>query len=350
MDKAQEFEFKTETKKILDIVTNSIYTDKEVFLRELISNASDACEQLRHAELTEEKIKEKDTPLQVEITTDESARTLTIHDTGIGMTKDQLISNLGTLARSGTKAFLESSNDADLKTNLIGQFGVGFYSAFMVADNVDVYSLPAVKEDKAFLWTSDGSGKYKVVEAGDDIKRGTTIVLHIKQSEIQYCTAATIERIIKKYSNFINFPILLNGKKMNTVEALWMKSKSQISEEQYTEFYKYIGQAWDTPLYHLHFTADAPLSLHTLFFVPSVNNEKHGFAKLDSKINMYSRKVLIEAKTRRLLPDWLRFVSGVVDSEDLPLSISRENPQDSMLIERIKRVYIYIYIIITFIV
>lgn len=252
MENAIEYDFKTETKKILDIVTNSIYTDKEVFLRELISNSSDACEQLRHAELTE-SVKDKEKPLRIDVKTDEKLRTLTIHDSGIGMTKEQLIKNLGTLARSGTKAFLEESQktDPDLRGNLIGQFGVGFYSAFMVADKVDVYSLPAVGDSKPHIWTSDGyilniiirSGKYKIAEA-KDVERGTTIVLHIKESEIQYCTAATVERIIKKYSNFINYPIYLNDKRMNTIEALWLKSKSQISEEQYTEFYKYISQAY----------------------------------------------------------------------------------------------------------
>jgi len=324
-------EFQAETRQLLDIVTHSIYTDKEVFVRELISNASDALEKLRHLQSTGTNIQNAELEPQIVITTDEKAGTLTIADTGVGMSKDELIDNLGTIARSGSKAFLEQLKDkspgesGDALSGIIGKFGVGFYSAFMVADKVEVFSQSAVPGRKSHLWRSDGSGSFEVAES-DDVTRGSKIVIHLKDSCKEFGTKAKVESIIRRYSNFVSFPIVLDGDTVNTVQALWTKSESEVTDEEYTEFYKFIVKA------------DAPIELKTLFFIGSSHTEKFGYARLEPGVSLYSRKVLIERNSPDILPDWMRFVRGVVDSEDLPLSLSREKMQDSRLIHKIRDV------------
>jgi TNF receptor-associated protein 1 len=336
-------EFQAETRQLLDIVTHSIYTDKEVFVRELISNASDALEKLRHLQSTGTNIQNAELEPQIVITTDEKAGTLTIADTGVGMSKDELIDNLGTIARSGSKAFLEQLKDkspgesGDALSGIIGKFGVGFYSAFMVADKVEVFSQSAVPGRKSHLWRSDGSGSFEVAES-DDVTRGSKIVIHLKDSCKEFGTKAKVESIIRRYSNFVSFPIVLDGDTVNTVQALWTKSESEVTDEEYTEFYKFIANAFDEPAYRLIFKADAPIELKTLFFIGSSHTEKFGYARLEPGVSLYSRKVLIERNSPDILPDWMRFVRGVVDSEDLPLSLSREKMQDSRLIHKIRDV------------
>ncbi|TMW63455.1 hypothetical protein Poli38472_002396 [Pythium oligandrum] len=340
---ADRHEFQAETRQLLDIVTHSIYTDKEVFIREIISNASDALEKLRHLQATGESVQDAELEPKIVITTDEAANTLTIADTGIGMSKGELIENLGTIARSGSKAFLEQLKEkapgasGDALTGIIGKFGVGFYSAFMVADKVEVFSQSAVPGNESHVWQSDGSGSYEVA-AASDVTRGSKIVIHLKESCKDFAKAARVESIIRQYSNFVSFPIVLNGETVNTVQALWTKSESDVTDEEYNEFYKFIANAFDEPMYRVIFKADAPLEMKTLFFIGSTHSEKFGYARLEPGVSLYSRKVLIERNSPDILPDWLRFVRGVVDSEDLPLSLSREKMQDSRLIVKLKDV------------
>ena len=335
----QKFEFQAEIKQLLDIVIHSLYTEKEIFVRELVSNASDAIEKLRHLQITEkDNIADDSLALEVNLTTDDTAKTLTIQDAGLGMTRAELIENLGTIAHSGSKAFLKALSEGGQKnSNLIGQFGVGFYSAFMVAKSVKVYSRSWKKDEPAHVWTSDGSGSYEIEEVADQ-QRGTKIVIELKDDAHEFATEGRIKEILERYSAFVSFPVNLNGKHINTVQALWLRNKSEITDEQYTAFYKFQSHAYDDPRLRLHFSADAPLQINALLFVPKDNTEKFGMGRLDPSVSLYCRKVLIDAKPKELLPEWLRFMKGVVDSEDLPLNISRETMQDRALIEKLNKV------------
>ncbi len=334
----QKFEFQAEIKQLLDIVIHSLYTEKEIFVRELVSNASDALEKLRHTQLTEKEIFDDTLELEINLTTDDKARTITIQDFGIGMTREELVRNLGTIAHSGSKAFLKALGEGGAKNaNLIGQFGVGFYSAFMVAKSVKVYSHSWRKDEPGHVWSSDGSGSYEIEEV-DGQRRGAKIVIELKDDCAEFAQAWKIEEIVKRYSAFVSFPINLNGKRLNTVQALWLRSKNEIKEEEYTEFYKFQAHAYEEPRLRLHFSADAPLAINALLFVPKENTEKLGLARLEPAVALYCRKVLIDAQPKDILPEWLRFLKGVVDSEDLPLNISRETMQDRSLIEKLNKV------------
>jgi molecular chaperone HtpG len=246
-----------------------------------------------------------------------------------------LIENLGTIAHSGSKAFLEQVKAAKGDANLIGQFGVGFYSAFMVAEKVTVFTRSYLTEEPGWIWTSDGQTGYEIEPAGE-IGRGTQIVLQLRDTE--FAQASRIESIIKRYSNFVPFPIELNGTVVNTVQALWTKSKSEVTDAEYEDFYKYIGHDTEPPLYRLHFAADAPLSIRALFFVPQKNFELITLTRGESEVHLYCRKILIQQRAKTLLPEWLRFLRGVADSEDLPLNISRETMQDSALMRKLNEV------------
>ena len=343
----EKMEFQAETRQLLDIVTNSLYTDKEVFLRELVSNASDSLEKLRHLQATNQVPEGAgDAPLEIRINLDEVTSSITIVDTGIGMTKDELISNLGVIARSGSKNFvkeLKESGGKDIDTSkgsIIGKFGVGFYSAFMVGKKVEVRSKSAMKpEDPPRLWVSDGSGSYEISDLPDGFRqdRGSSIIIYLKEDDWGFVEEKKIEGILKKYSNFVNFPIYLNGKIVNTVKALWAQDPKEISQEEYVDFYKYVASTTDEPMETYHFRADAPIDIKALLFIPSSHGEKTGMQRLTPGVSLYSRKILIEAKSPNILPDWLRFVKGVVDSEDLPLSISREKPQDTALVTKLRK-------------
>ncbi len=334
----QKFEFQAEIKQLLDIVIHSLYTEKEIFIRELVSNASDALEKFRHTQLTEKQVADDQLALEVNVTTDDKAKTITIHDAGIGMTRAELIENLGTIAHSGSKQFLKALGEGGAKNaNLIGQFGVGFYSAFMVAKRVRVYARSWRTDEPAHVWTSDGSGSYEIEEVADQT-RGCKIVIELKDECAEYAADHTVKGILERYSAFVSFPINLNGKRVNTIQALWLRSKNEIKEEEYTEFYKFIGHAFDEPRLRLHFSADAPLAINALLFVPKDNTEKFGFARTEPSVALYCRKVLIDARPKDLLPEWLRFLKGVVDSEDLPLNISRETMQDRSLVEKLNKV------------
>ena len=334
----QKFEFQAEIKQLLDIVIHSLYTEKEIFVRELVSNASDALEKLRHTQITEKEIFDDKAELEISLTTDDKAKTLTIQDYGIGMTRDELVKNLGTIAHSGSKQFLKALGENGAKnSNLIGQFGVGFYSAFMVAKSVKVYSKSWRATEPGHVWSSDGSGSYEVEEVAD-LRRGSKIVIELKDDCGDYSADWKIKEILERYSAFVSFPIKLNDKHINTVQALWLRSKNEIKDEEYTEFYKFQAHAHDEPRLRLHFSADAPLAINALLFVPKDNSEKFGMSRLEASVSLYCRKVLIDAKPKDLLPEWLRFMKGVIDSEDIPLNISRETMQDRSLIEKLNKV------------
>lgn len=340
----QKQSFQAEIQQVLDIVINSLYTDKEVFVRELISNASDACEKVRFIQSSGQQAFQGDKAPSISISLDEKAKKVIFTDTGCGMTKDELIENLGTVAHSGTKAFLKkakeekenSGNNTQAQDSLIGQFGVGFYSAFMVAKQVTVYTRSWKANEKGWKWTCSGMDGYEIEEV-NDLDRGTRIELELKDDASNFAQQYEMERILKRYSSFVQFPISLNGNEVNTIQAIWARSKADIKPEEYTEFYKYISHDSRDPLLKLHFTADAPLLIQSLLYVPDSNIEKMGFMHLENGVSLYCHRILIAegAKAKGLLPEWMRFVKGVVDSADLPLNISRESMQDSSLMKKL---------------
>jgi molecular chaperone HtpG len=331
------YEFKAETKKLLDIVINSLYTEKDVFIRELISNAADALEKFRHESITKSDIFDGHLPLEITIDLDEKSNTLTITDTGIGMSRSELEHNLGTIAHSGSNTFMAELVEAAKKdVSLIGQFGVGFYSAFMAGKTIRVQSRSWDKSE-GHEWVSDGTGAFTISEM-PGLRRGTKVIVDLKEEAKEYVQKWKISSIIKQYSAFVSFPIKLDGETINSIQALWTRNKSDIKEEEYVEFYKFIGNATTEPLYRLHFFADAPLAINALLFIPAENFEVFGFGKVDPGVNLYCQRILIDQHSKNILPDWLRFLKGVVDSEDLPLNISRQALQDNALVAKIRKV------------
>ncbi|XP_004364211.2 heat shock protein [Capsaspora owczarzaki ATCC 30864] len=336
----KKHEFQAETRKLLDIVANSLYSEKEVFVREVISNASDALEKLRYLQATnaETYAGSKGQPLQIRIDLDEAANTFTVQDTGVGMTEAELIKNLGTIAHSGSKTFVaESSKSGVSKDNIIGQFGVGFYSTFMVGKTVTVYSRSAAENAKGYVWISDGSGAYELAEA-DNVAIGTKIVVQLKAEEAKYASKTVIEDIIRKYSNFVGFSIFLNNELVNTLQPVWTMDPKSVTAEMHTEFYRFIADTYDEPTFTLQYRTDSPLNIRSVFYFPQTHMEKFGMGRMEPGVSLYSRKVLIQPKSKQLLPEWLRFVRGVVDSEDLPLNLSREILQNNLLINKLKSV------------
>ncbi|MBO94219.1 MAG: molecular chaperone HtpG [Opitutales bacterium] len=330
-------EFQAEVRQILDIVINSLYKDREIFVRELISNASDALEKLRHLQITEKKIQDDNLELEINVTTDDQAGTLTIQDFGVGMTADELVENLGTIAHSGSKEFLEAlQTDGTQNEALIGQFGVGFYSSFMVADEVTVYTHSWKQGETGQKWVSDGS-EYQLEES-EGQRRGAKIVVKLKEEHKEFAGADRVKGIIQRYSSFVPFPVNLNGEKVNVVEALWLRKASGIKNEEYLEFYKFQANAFDEPQFKLHFQSDAPLAINALLFTPKENMERFGIRRETAGVALHCRKVLIEAEPKGLFPEWLRYLRGVVDSADLPLNVSRETMQDSALIRKLNQV------------
>ncbi|MEM9025525.1 MAG: molecular chaperone HtpG, partial [Verrucomicrobiota bacterium] len=331
--------FQAETQQVLDIVINSLYTDKEIFIRELISNASDATEKLRHLQLKEEAVFQADQELEIEVSFEEEAKTITIRDRGIGMNRDELMENLGTIAHSGSKAFLKAIADGGTKNeNVIGQFGVGFYSAFMVAKKVEVLTRSYRPDESGLLWVSEGAGEYTIEPANEELDRGTKIIIHLKDDFEEFAKDWKLKSIIKKYSAFVQFPISLGDEKINTVQAIWLRSKSEVKDEEYKEFYKFQSNAFDEPLTWMHFSADAPLAINSILYVPTENPERLGMGRTEPAVALHCRKVLIDSKPDGLLPEWMRFAKGVVDSSDLPLNISRESMQDSSLVAKLNQV------------
>ena len=299
--------FQTEVRQLLDIVIHAFYSDREVFVRELISNASDASEKLRLKQLTGAAIYQPERELRLSITTDEEKHTLTIADAGIGMTREEVVEFLGTIAHSGTKKFLEMARETKGDTqNLIGQFGVGFYSVFMAAEEVEVTTRSWEPDAVPVRWVSNGEEGYSLDDAPEDTPRGTSILIHLKTDAQDFAKPNRLRYIVEKYSNFIGFPIDFNGEHLNTVQAIWMKNKKDVSEEDYEAFYKFIAHTDSAPLTHMHFNADAPIVLNSVLFVPSDNPESLGFGRCEPNVALYCHKVLIDSKPENLLPEWLR--------------------------------------------
>ncbi|MHB1685919.1 MAG: molecular chaperone HtpG [Ignavibacteriaceae bacterium] len=336
---SEKHEFKAEIKQLLDILVHSLYTSREIFLRELISNSSDALDKLRFESTKGTDILDSPPsggPLEIKINFDEKKKLLTISDNGIGMTKDELITNIGTIAKSGSAEFLKqlAENKSDVN-NIIGKFGVGFYSVFMVAEEVVIKSKSFKKDAAAVEWRSDGLGNYEIIELDENLKRGTSIEIHLKEDAKDFAEKYRIESAIKRHSNFISFPIYLENEKINTISALWREPKSNISKEQYSEFYKFLSYDSEEPTDTIHVSVDAPIQFSSLLFIPKKNFDFFGMNREDYGLDLYVRRVLIQHKNKELLPEYLAFVKGVVDSEDLPLNISRETLQENIIFSKI---------------
>jgi len=340
----EKLSFQAEVSRLLDIVANSLYSNKEIFLRELISNASDACDRLRYEALTRPELVAEDADYRIVLETDAKAGVVVVADNGLGMSRDDLIENLGTIARSGTAAFMQQIESKADRANLIGQFGVGFYSAFMVADEVEVVTRKA-GEPQAWRWVSDGKGSFTVEElpageAGAAPARGTRIALKLRKSEKEFLDPGRIERIVKTYSDHIAIPIVLrqDGEThtLNAASALWTRPKSEISDEQYKEFYHHVAHAFDEPWLRLHFKVEGKFEYAGLLYVPSTRpldlfhpERRHG-------VKLYVKRVFITDDCAELIPAYLRFLRGVIDTEDLPLNISRELLQHNPLLAKIR--------------
>ena len=338
--------FETEVSKLLDIVANSLYTEKEIFLRELISNASDACEKLRYVSQSDSSI-EKTKQFEIRIHINEKNKTITIKDNGIGMDESDMKSNLGTIAKSGTEDFIKKMGDKKGDVNQIGKFGVGFYSSFMVADQVVVRSKKYDCQD-GFLWTSDGKGTFSIENTNYNTN-GTEITLSIKKEENEFLTKHRIEEIIKKYSDFVPFPIFVSleedkkekkdekeiESQVNSAEAIWLKDKTKIKEEDYKNFYNQISNFYDDPLKTIHFKAEGVVNYTALLYLPKSQPQDLYHPDRKNKLKLYVNKVFISDKLESLIPAWLRFIPGVVDTEDLSLNISREILQNNAVINKI---------------
>lgn len=333
-----KYEFKAEIKQLLDILVHSLYTSREIFLRELISNASDALDKLRFQSTKGTEISDADLPLEIKISFNENDKILTITDTGIGMSEAELINNIGTIARSGSTEFIqklkEQNEDAG---SIIGKFGVGFYSVFMVASNVEIVSKSYQKDVTAVRWKSDGLGEYEISAVEEPVQRGTTITVYLKDDAKEFATKSKLEDVIKTHSNFISFPIYIEAEKINTVTALWREPKSKITKEQYDEFYKFLSYDPQPPADVIHLAIDAPIQFNALLFIPEKNFDMFGFHKEDHGLDLYVRRVLIQHKNKDLLPEYLGFVKGLVDSEDIPLNISRETLQENAVFGKIAK-------------
>ena len=334
---SQKHEFKAETQQLLDIVAKSLYSEREVFIRELVSNAADALEKIRYIQSKGEEIENPLENLKIDISLSGALNSITIEDNGIGMTKEELINNLGTIARSGSKEFMKSA-DADTDTSsIIGQFGVGFYSAFMVGSHVTVMTKSAVPGSTGYVWNSSGENSYEVQEAVG-VPRGTRIVVQLKDDATEFCSKDRVIEVLKKHSNFVSYPIFLDGTQINTVQPIWTRKSSEVTSEEHTDFYKSISGRTDSPMYTLQFSVDTPVSIKAVLYVPQFI-PKFDFASMGQYgISLYCRKVMVQAKSPKLLPEWLMFLQGVVDSEDIPLNLSRELLQESVIINKIKSV------------
>jgi len=335
--KPETRKFKAEVKQVLDIVVNSLYTHREIFVRELVSNSFDALEKMRHESLTNKKYADRDAPFEIKIETDKDNHSITVTDTGVGMTHDELVNNLGTIARSGTLEYVKNITDREeITREMVGKFGVGFYSAFMVAREVRVKTRTSIPSEKGYEWISDGIGQYKIIEA-DNLPRGTSVTVMLKEDANEFENPENIKSIIKKYSNFVSFPIFINNERVNTVQAIWLKSSSELTENDYKEFFKFISNSEEEPFYRLHLTSDAPIQLASILYIPSINIEKYGFIKLKPSVNLYCKKILLQQHAENLMPEYMRFVTGVVDSADLSLNISRETIQDNLVFRKLSK-------------
>ena len=341
---AKNHSFQAEVSKLLDLVANSLYSEREIFLRELISNSADACEKLRYQSLSKKNILGDDVDLKINVRVSKKKKYIEIQDNGIGMTEQELIDNLGTIARSGTSKFMEAmKNKKETDVSAIGQFGVGFYSSYMVADNVEVISKGAEAED-SYLWKSNGKENYSI-EKIDNKKRGTIIKLLIKKDADEFLDSFRLRSIITKYSNYIPFPIILDDldnskekeEKINEGDPLWLKEKKDIKEEDYKQFYNNISFNFDEPLKTIHYNAEGVINYKALLYLPTNQPMDLFNSERKNKIKLYVQKVFITDECDEIMPNWLRFVPGVVDSQDISLNISREMLQNNPVIEKIKK-------------
>jgi len=341
---AKNHSFQAEVSKLLDLVANSLYSEREIFLRELISNSADACEKLRYQSLSKKNILGDDVDLKINVRVSKKKKYIEIQDNGIGMTEQELIDNLGTIARSGTSKFMEAmKNKKETDVSAIGQFGVGFYSSYMVADNVEVISKGAEAED-SYLWKSNGKENYSI-EKIDNKKRGTTIKLLIKKDADEFLDSFRLRSIITKYSNYIPFPIILDDldnskekeEKINEGDPLWLKEKKDIKEEDYKQFYNNISFNFDEPLKTIHYNAEGVINYKALLYLPTNQPMDLFNSERKNKIKLYVQKVFITDECDEIMPNWLRFVPGVVDSQDISLNISREMLQNNPVINKIKK-------------
>lgn len=337
---AQQFSFKAETKQLLNILIHSLYKDREVFLRELLSNASDALNRLRFEMVTNREVLDSQAELNIRIKVDKDARMLTIQDTGIGMTRDEVIENLGTIAQSGARKFIEATKDQKVDfTQVIGQFGVGFYSVFMVAEWVRVTSRSYKPDAEAVSWYATGEDNYQV-GAAEMAERGTRVEIKLKEDAVEFAEDFRLRNIIHKHSDYIGFPIYIGdgNAPVNKQTSLWRTARKEVTEEQYKEFYRQTTLEFDEPLQHTHMITDAPVQLYALLFIPAKAERGMMALRKEDGLKLYSRNILIDEYNKDLLPEYLRFMQGVVDSEDLPLNVSRETVQSSGLMPKLKKV------------
>lgn len=329
--------FRAEVQQLLHILAHSLYTDREIFLRELISNASDALHRFQFEMITNREVRDPEAELAIWIEADETARTITLRDSGIGMTREELIENLGTIAQSSAREFIRRSGDTPRSSSdIIGQFGVGFYSVFMVADRVTVTSRSYRLDADAALWAATGGDTFTVAQ-GEREQRGTTIVVHLKEDAAEFASTWRLEQTIRRHSDFVAFPIYVGEKRVNQQQALWRRAPREVEAEQYDSFYKQLTMDMEAPLLHIHLSTDAPVDLHTVLFIPAKRERGIIERRIEGKIKLYSRKVLIQEESKDLLPNHFRFIEGVVDSEDLPLNVSREGVQSSPVLQRIRK-------------
>ena len=332
-----KYKFKAEVRQLLDILTHSLYSSREIFLRELLSNASDALEKLRFESLKGTDIADKDLPEEITISFDKDKKLLTVTDTGIGMTEKEIVKNIGTIAKSGTSDFLKKAvSEKGNAANIIGQFGVGFYSVFMVADEVVIKTRSFLPDAEPVQWHSDGVGSFEVETLDEKIPRGTSIEIHLKDDAVEFAEKWKLEDVIKKHSNFIPFPIKIENEQVNKIRAIWREPKFQLKEKDYEEFYKFLTYDQEGPLDTLHVSVDAPVQFNSIVFFPKKNYEMFGLGKNEHGLDLYVRRILIQHEFEDLLPEYLRFLRGVVDSEDIPLNVSRETLQENAIITKIR--------------
>ncbi len=336
-DQAQAYTFKAEVQQLLHILSQALYTDREIFLRELISNSSDALHRMRVELLTNNDVVDHDAELKIHVTSDEEQNLVTISDTGVGMTEQELVENLGTIAHSGARAVMEQLQK-DQRSEVIGQFGVGFYSVFAVADRVVVTSRSFRPDAEAVRWESTGGDSYTIV-AAERAERGTTIELYLKDDAKQFAQSWQIKQIIKKHSDFVAFPIFFGDEEqqVNQTKPLWRRTPREVEASAYKEFYRQLTMDWEEPLHQMHLSTDAPIDLHSILFIPSKRERGLIERRVEGKIKLYSRSILIQEEAQDLLPNHFRFVEGVVDSEDLPLNVSRESVQRTPEMQRIRK-------------
>ncbi len=335
---AASFEYQSEVQQLLHILVYSLYKNKDVFLRELLSNATDALNKVQFELLANPEGEDKDLELKIAISFDKKNGTLIVEDTGSGMTREELIQNIGTIAHSGTLDFLKRIAASPRKdsVDLIGKFGVGFYSSFMVAKEIHIHTKSYQKGSRAILWKSAGENTY-TIEDSDQATRGTRIELFLKKEDKIYLEAQRIKTVILKHSKFVPFPIYVDSEKIARVEAIWTQPKSQLSEKEYNDFYKFLENTPEEPETHLHLSSDAPVQFTALLYIPKTSLELRGIFKSEPGVDLYSKKILIQKASQDLLPEYLRFVKGVVDSEDIPLNISRETIQSNRTIDKIRK-------------